>query len=79
MASWEPARSYADHVWMALPQPEDEATLCVLLPRVRQALAPRRRTTSVNYPAGQAVNAFRECGFRLLNTLVWMEHPLSSE
>jgi predicted N-acetyltransferase YhbS len=76
LASWEPSRSYADHVWMAIPEPNESNVLRALLPAIQQGLANRRRTTSINYPAGRASDAFREAGFRILHTLVWMEHPI---
>jgi GNAT superfamily N-acetyltransferase len=75
-ASWEPSRSYADHIWIAAAPQNEQAAVRFLLPHVRQAMAPRRRTTSINYPSGRAVDAFRESGFRVLNTLIWMEHPI---
>jgi len=30
----------------------------------------------INYPAGMATEAFKNCGFRELNTLIWMKKDL---
>ncbi len=75
-ASWEPSTSYADHVWIATSDQYERYALKYLLPQVRHSLYHRHRPTSINFPAGRAEDNFREAGFHILNTLVWMEHPI---
>jgi hypothetical protein len=74
VVSWEPQRSISDHVWIAAPQEVEERAIRALLPCVRQYLASRRRTITVNFPSGRAEPAFYDCGFIPQSTLVWMEH-----
>lgn len=75
-ASWEPVRSYADLVWVAADPQCEESALLALLSHARLDLLDRRRPTSINYPAGQAVQAFESCNFHPFNTLIWMEYLL---
>jgi len=73
VAAWEPFTTPCDPVWLAAPPESEEAAIRVLLPEVRAALARRRKTLSVNYPAGRAVDAFLAAGWRMHHTLIWME------
>jgi hypothetical protein len=75
-ASWEPARTLSDQIWLAT-DPQDEATaIRALLPQVNRYLEPRRRPININYPAGQSGQALIDCGYHILNTLIWMEQRL---
>lgn len=76
IASWEPVRTLSDQIWLTA-DPEDEATaIRALLPQVNKYLAPRQRPIAVNYPAGRSGQAFVDCGYHILNTLIWMERQL---
>lgn len=69
--SWQEARGYADHLWLAaLPQNEDQA-LRAVLPFIRRE---RRlsRPLSLDYPENRAVEAFTRTGFTPKSTLIWM-------
>lgn len=69
--TWEAPAHTQGAVWLA-PNPacEDEAMLALL--SILRLYIPLRRPISLNYPAGQAETAFRQAGFNLLNTLIWM-------
>ena len=73
-ASWESLPMLNDQIWIASPPEHEEIAIQALLTQAGQTLAARRRTLNVNYPAGRAVNAFTRCGYKPLNTLIWMEN-----
>jgi GNAT superfamily N-acetyltransferase len=74
VASWEPSHSFSDNLWLAANQEHEERAIRALLPVVRKSVV-TRRPLAVNYPAGRANQAFLDAGFRLQQTLVWMEEP----
>jgi len=81
VATWEPFTSPTDPVWLAAPPESEDAAIRVLLPEVEHALRRRRKTLTVNYPAGRGVDAFQATGWRWHNTLIWMEirlHPATA-
>jgi len=73
LASWEPLRTLNDQVWLAADPENEDTALRALLPQVNRYLSPRRRPIHINYPAARSGEAFHECGYRILNTLIWME------
>ena len=75
VATWEPSHLHADKLWVATDPRWESHTIRALLTYARKALS-NTRPISVNYPAGQAEEAFQEAGFDLLNTLIWMEMRL---
>lgn len=70
--SWEPTRSLSDTLWLAVAKEYEEQAVESLLIHARQALMKRGRGLSVNYPAGQASEAFLKAGFVNHQTLIWM-------
>ena len=63
---------HADHLWLA-PHPElEDLAATNLLVYVRQHYG-RRRTLSLDYPAGRAAEAIQQAGFSAHQTLIWME------
>jgi GNAT superfamily N-acetyltransferase len=75
--SWNRSSSYADNLWLAAsPQTEADAANN-LLSYARQKL-PSGRSLSLDYPAGQAVNAIQAAGFSYRQTLLWMSMPLKT-
>ena len=75
-ASWEPSHTLSDQVWLAADPETEVSAIRALLPQVNKFLLPRRRPININYPAGHAGQAFIDCGYHILNTLIWMERPL---
>jgi hypothetical protein len=71
-ATWEPSRSYADPIWLATTPQWQDLSLRTLLPHVRKSIF-TSHSLIINYPAGQAEEAFYQCGFTPRNTLIWME------
>lgn len=73
--TWEPARTYADNLWLAASPSNEELAMRSLLPIARRLLS-TRRPLSLNYPAGHSPQALLDSGFAEIQTLVWMEKPL---
>ena len=73
--SWQSHPNQADHLWLASSQENEEMVIATLLPYASRQLAQPRRMV-VDYPAGRGVPTFREAGFHLLQTLIWMEVQL---
>lgn len=69
--SWQSSFSQADWLWLASSSQHQEMAIQSLLPHARKSLS-SHRTLAVNYPAGEAVEAFESVGFRAHKTLVWM-------
>ena len=73
--SWMPIGGrYADPLWMAMNSNGDETALKVLLLTARKELS-HRRYLSLEYPAGNAVEAIQSAGFKAQRTLIWMQAP----
>lgn len=75
--AWQATRSYADALWLAADEEEEERTVFALLTYARRRLS-SRRTLSLDYPAHRVENAFRAAGFTIHQTLIWMSltlHP----
>lgn len=72
VVSWEPSRLFADTLWLATPPDWQSQAIHSLLAYLRE-IFPGGRPMQVNFPAGQAEQAFRLAGFEHLNTLIWME------
>jgi GNAT superfamily N-acetyltransferase len=70
--TWEPMRASADALWLAADPRFETQVILSLLPFAREVLARRGRPLSLNYPAGQAGEAFSRVGFIPHQTLVWM-------
>ena len=73
--SFEPTPSSSDNLWLAAPLEKEEEAIFCLMPEARYDLAPHR-TLTLNYPAGRAEEAFISAGFKLHQTLIWMEITL---
>lgn len=71
---WEPTNLYADVLWIATDQKDEEEAIYHLLASVRRWAA-SSRPLAVNFPAGRAVSSFEKSDFSLQNTLIWMEYP----
>ncbi len=75
--SWQATRTYADTIWLASsPQEEDLAAYSLLL-HARQHISPRR-PLSLDYPAHHASEAIQAGGFRVHQTLIWMERAFGN-
>lgn len=73
LITWEASRLSSDLLWLAVDETVEDEAVRALLPVPTRQISPRRPLT-VNYPAGRAAQAFQENGFRLHNTLIWMEY-----
>lgn len=70
--SWQRTRGYADHLWLAAPQEQEEAVLRTVIPYIRRDRN-LTRPLSLDYEAGRAEETLRQVGFKPKATLVWME------
>ena len=69
--TWQPHTKHADHLWLASSADDEGRVIAALLPVVRRQLAKRRRIL-LDYPAGRAILALHDEGFRIQQTLIWM-------
>ncbi len=69
--AYHPVPYYADHLWLAAPPEYEDIAVRALLHHARQHY--NRRPLSMDFPAGHSLQAFQEAGFRIHQTLVWME------
>jgi ribosomal protein S18 acetylase RimI-like enzyme len=63
---------HSDILWAAAAPEFEGLALSALLPVARKSWSSLKPLT-VNYPAGQGVEAFKQAGYTLQNTLIWME------
>jgi ribosomal protein S18 acetylase RimI-like enzyme len=68
---WMPMPRASNALWAAAPLDGDSAGLSLALQAARRYLAHYRRLT-VEYPAGQMVDAIEAAGFDTFRTLIWM-------
>jgi len=69
--TWQPHTKHADHLWLASSADDEGRVIGALLPVARRQLAQRRRIL-LDYPAGRAILALHDQGFRIQQTLIWM-------
>lgn len=74
VATWEPTSYHSDFLWLGADPNEQEVAISHLLRFFLKDFISIRPVT-VNYPAGEAKNAFLENGFHLQHTLIWMKYP----
>ncbi len=70
--SWQAVSGQNDRLWVALPEADREKDLAALLIRARSELSWRQGFT-VDFPAGEYIQAFERAGFRSHRTLLWMK------
>ncbi|MGA7270629.1 MAG: GNAT family N-acetyltransferase [Acidimicrobiia bacterium] len=69
---WQSLSRYTDSLWLAAPPRYEDAAIRALLPHVCRVIG-RARNFSLDYPAGRGAQSLEEAGFKLHQTLVWME------
>ena len=72
---WRPQTGHADHLWVAAAPEHEDVALPALLAHLHKVMPDRSRLI-LDYPARQGSLAFSEAGFRLQQTLIWMEVKL---
>ena len=73
--TWQKTTTYANNLWLALPEPIEAEYLPFALQEVSRRLA-KEHPVSINYPAGRARALFESLGFEQLHTLIWMKLQL---
>lgn len=71
---WEPSRLSADLLWPAAPEAQLAETLAAILPTACAELG-SGRPLALNLPVWLDASALTGLGFKLQNTLIWMEKP----
>lgn len=71
-AAWQSTNGYADCLWLSAPSEADPGAVQALLAHTFSH-APSRRTLSLDFPAHQLEDAIHGAGFRVKQTLIWME------
>ncbi len=72
LAALESTHYYADTLWVACNPEWEKLSIRALLCHIRYETKDRRPLL-VNYPAYRASESFRDSGFELQSTLIWME------
>jgi ribosomal protein S18 acetylase RimI-like enzyme len=75
VATWQPSRTYADHLWLAAPPQGEAQAIRALVPHLRKH-QPSHRPLGLDYPQGRATKSLQEVGFHIQHTLIWMEMRL---
>jgi ribosomal protein S18 acetylase RimI-like enzyme len=70
--SWQAVNGQNDRLWAAIPERVNETILTALLTQARIELAWRQGLT-LDFPAGQFIQAFEQAGFHPHRTLLWMK------
>ena len=73
--AWQSSRGFADTLWLAAPEENEESASLALLLHARRRLS-SHRPLSLDYPAHQAEQAITAAGFYPHQTLIWMELSL---
>lgn len=73
--TWQKTDSFANNLWLALKNVEEEqyliGALALLLKRLN-----KKRTISVDYPEGRFAKTFKTIGFSKFRSLIWMKQNL---
>jgi ribosomal protein S18 acetylase RimI-like enzyme len=72
--SWIPTLRVSNALWLAASPDGDAAAVGLVLQTARRELAHYRKLT-VEYPAGEMVQAIESAGFEAFRTLIWMHAP----
>jgi len=72
VSTWDPSRRYADNLWLAAGPALTEEAIFHMLDHARRTL-PQRQPLMVNFSSSASKAPFLNAGFKLLNTLIWME------
>lgn len=69
--SWQASSRSADYLWLAVPEANESRVITTLIPHIQRWM-PRKRTLSIDHPAGRGVAALQRLGFNERQTLIWM-------
>ena len=69
--TWQKTTTYADNLWLAFSEPQEELYLRNALIGVLKRLS-RRHPVSIDYARGRSEQVFEDLGFENFRTLVWM-------
>ncbi len=77
-AIWESGSSGSDYIWIGTDPDWEDKAIIALLPHVLDNISQPQRI-SINYPAGQAREAFLQSGMKEELTLIWMAENILPE
>lgn len=75
--AWQPLNYRSDQLWLAADPENEDKAIRALLSHLQGKL-PYRRDLAIEYPANRSLQAFRDAGFEIRQTLIWMEKDLRS-
>jgi len=78
IATLEKTNLYADNLWIACPEENDDMVIRASIPYFRTSKFFIRPQT-INYPVNRGERAFEDLGFKKNHTLIWMEEKLDSK
>lgn len=73
--AWQPLNYRSDQLWLAADPENEDKAIRALLSHLQGKL-PYRRDLAIEYPANRSFQAFRDAGFEIRQTLIWMEKDL---
>ncbi len=76
--AWQTTARYANALWLAAPPFSDKNLVQALLVHARQHV-PSIRPLMLDYPARQYMEAIQMAGFKVHQTLIWMELKLQKD
>ena len=77
LLTWQRTLGFNDNLWLATPEEGDMPAIRELLMFSRRRI-PRHRIARLNSPTSLASGALLESGFKIGNTLLWMEYRLNT-
>jgi GNAT superfamily N-acetyltransferase len=78
MATLEGVNPHQQYIWLATSPAYEDQVIRLLLPHILHT-SRQPQKLYVNYPANRAFDAFRQSGWKIHNTLIWMEALISCE
>ena len=66
--------TFANNLWLAIDPLEDEMRIIQILLQALSSKLPKKRPLALEYPCGQADQAFESAGFSLHRSLIWMKY-----
>ncbi|MBR9982637.1 MAG: hypothetical protein KFF50_16520 [Desulfatitalea sp.] len=74
--TWQKTTTFANNLWLAVPEDLHDAPLADALDGVRMRLS-NRHPLSIDYPKGRHTPVFTDQGFYHFRSLIWMSLDLN--
>jgi GNAT superfamily N-acetyltransferase len=73
--TWQKTKTYANHLWLAVSEDQEQRALAYALAQVMKRLS-GKHPLSIDYPKGRFVSQFEAMGFENFRSLIWMKQDL---